>query len=321
MNASLQRMRARLQREEIDPERIRRLVFWARSYLEHTGEEDPGRLDRETLEDFLDHLVRNRYAGRPTQERALDAVHWLYRSMPDGTPPWLQRMLDERRRTAGPNIVTREEVHQLLARLRGDEWLAAALVYGTGIRLLECLRLRVRDVDPGERRLIVRDTEDRERRRLILPAAVAHALTQRLDGLRQAHTRDIGNGSGAVTLPPDIARERRGAELEWGWQYLFPQGLEQPGRAATSAIHHLETAPMHRAFERAARSAGIHRRVTGHLLRNSYAVHLIQRGAPVRLVERLLGIARVEESGPVQAPSGSCIELPEAPDPTPGLQN
>lgn len=320
MNSSLSRMQARLRREDIDPERVERLMFWARSYLEHSGEGDPARLDRDTLEDFLDHLVRKRYAGRPTQERALDAVHWLYRSMPDGTPPWLQRMLDERRHSAGPNIVVREEVHQLLACLSGDEWLAAALVYGTGIRLIECLRLRVRDADPVERRLIVRDEEDRPQRLLLLPAAAARTLARRLDALKQTHIRDIGNGSGAVTLPPKVAQARRGAALQWNWQYLFPQAIENSERGAAAPVHHREPGPIHRAFERAARKAGIHRRVTGHLLRNSYAVHLIQRGAPVALVERLLGTAPIHESEPVQAPPGSCIELPDAPDTTPGIQ-
>jgi site-specific recombinase XerD len=312
-------MRARLHREEIDPERVQRLVFWARSYLEHTGEEDPGRLDRETLEGFLDHLVRNRYAGRPTQDRALDAVHWLYRSMPDGTPPWLQRLLDERRRTAGPNIVTRAEVQQLLARLRGDEWLAAALVYGTGIRLIECLRLRVRDVDPDARRLTMRGDDDQAERVLVLPAAVAKTLGPRLDQLKQEHIRDIGNGGGAVTLPPELARAQPGVELAWSWQYLFPQRLENTASERRDAIHHLEPTPMHRAFAKAARATGIHRRVTGHLLRNSHAVHLIQHGAPVARVEQLLGLARGGDSKPVIAPPHSCIELPDPVDPSPGL--
>ncbi|NKI35682.1 tyrosine-type recombinase/integrase [Wenzhouxiangella sp. XN79A] len=315
MNRSLERMQQMLRREGVDEARTRHLLFWARGFLEHGGQDDPTQLDRDAVDRFLEHIAHERYAGRPTQDRALDAVHALYRSSPGGTPPWLQVLLDQRRRVVGPNILSREEARQLLARLAGSEWLAAALVYGTGIRLLECMRLRVRDVDPDARRLIVRDPADTVQRELPLPAAVARALVPRLDDLKQQHIQDIGNGGGAVTLPPEIAERRPDAALAWRWQYLFPA---RPGAARFTAdterrpIHHLAPARMHRAIEQAAHAAGIHRRVTGHVLRNSYAIHLIEQGLPVARVEMLLGIAPTSPAIAAEPTTPGCIEIPDA---------
>ena len=322
MSEPLERMQALLRREGVDEARRRRLLFWARAFLEHAGAQEPAVLGRDAVERFLEHIAHERYAGRPTQHRALDALDWLYRATSDGTPPWLQRLLDERRRVVGPNILAREEVQQLLARLGRVEWLAAALVYGTGIRLLECVRLRVRDVDPEQRRLIVRDPSDTVLRELRLPAAVARTLVVRLSELQQQHIVDIGNGGAAVSLPPGIAASRPAAAHAWRWQYLFPV---RPGAARFGAdaerrpIHHVEPARFHRAIEQAAHAAGIHRRVTGHVLRNSYAVHLIQQGLPVERVEALLGI-RPRDAAAEAPSSRTCIELPDAPPSDPIVQ-
>lgn len=324
MNELLERMQALLRQEGVDEAHGQRLVFWARKFLEFSAEDAPvddlTRLDRDAMERFLEHIAHERYAGRPTQDRALDAAHWLYRSSPDGSPPWLQLMLEQRRRGVAPNILSREEVQRLLARLGRDEWLAAALVYGTGIRLLECVRLRVRDVDPETRRLIVRDPSDTVLRELYLPAAVARTLVPRIDELRQIHIQDVSNGCGAVTLPPDIARNQPNAALAWKWQYLFPA---RPGAARFASdserrpIHHVDPARVHRVIEQAAHAAGIHRRVTGHVLRNSYAIHLIEQGVPVTQVETLLGTATASTE-PLAV--RGCIEIPDAPPTSPFVE-
>lgn len=322
MSEPLERMQSLLRRERVDETRGRRLLFWARKFLEHAGADDPDRLGRDAVERFLEHIAHERYAGRPTQDRALDALDWLYRASPAGTPPWLQLLLDQRRRVAGPNILGRDEVQRLLGRLGRTEWLAAALVYGTGIRLLECVRLRVRDVDHEQRRLVVRDPSDTVLRELRLPATVARALAVRLGELHQQHIIDIGNRGGAVTLPPEIAASRPSAAHAWRWQYIFPA---RPGAARFGAdaerrpIHHVEPARFHRAIEQAAHAAGIHRRVTGHVLRNSYAVHLIQQGVTVPQVESLLGVAAPALAAGIP-PSRTCIELPNGPPGAPLVQ-
>ena len=268
------------------------------------------------MERFLEHIANERYAGRPTQDRALEAAHWLFRSSPGGTPPWLELLLDQRRRTTGPGVLSREEVRRLLGRLGTTEWLAAALVYGSGIRLIECVRLRIRDVDPESRRVTVRDPADTVLRELRMPAAVARSLAPRMEELRQLHIQDVSNGAGHVSLPPEIARTQPNAALAWRWQYLFPA---RPGAARYAAdterrpIHHVDPARIHRAIAQAAHAAGIHRRVTGHVLRNSYAVHMIQRGMPVKQVEVLLGAAGAPARVGGPAPAGSCMEIPDAP--------
>lgn len=309
MATPLQVMRDALHREGIEEQRAQRLLFWARAFLKHAGNAHPERLGRRDLERFLEHLAHERYAGRPTQERALQAVRTLYRSCLGTVPGWLQVLLDERRSIGGPNILSRDEVRRLLAQLHDERWLVAALVYGAGLRLIECMRLRVRDLNLVERRILIRDDDDRIQRELALPESTRPVLEARLDQLRATHIRDVGNGGGVVTLPPGVAARSRDAGRQWSWQYLFPRRDAAAERAAASErppIHHLEPALLHRQIEQAAHAAGIHRRVTGHVLRNSYAIHMIQQGVPVRRVEQLLGVA------PQDLPACTRDDVPEA---------
>lgn len=312
MAAALQRMQESMRLDGVDDQRAERLLFWARSYLKFVDEDEPTKLGRRDLERFLEHLARERFAGRPTQDRVLRAVRELYRSTSGTVPPWLQILLDERRPIRGPNILSRAEVERLLKRLHGVNWLAAALVYGTGIRLAECVRLRVRDIDPQRRRVTVRSNEDRVLRELALPDAVLKPLDERLKHLRQIHIRDVGNGGGLATLPPGEHPAERGRQ--WGWQYLFPRAIDGPAVQAGTPTHHVDPVLIHRHIEQAANTAGIHRRVTGHVLRNSHAVHMIEQGVPIQRVERLLGIGK--DDGPVHTRDdvSETIPLPDPPE-------
>lgn len=315
MSASLERMRDAMRRDGVDDKAARRNLFWARAFLEHAGSDEPDRLGRRDLDRFLAHLANDRYAGRPAQDRALNAIRLLYRRGVGRVPAWLQIVLDERRPVQGPNIVSRDEVGRLLAQLHGAHWLAAALVYSTGIRLIECVRLRIRDIDLGERTLQIRDARDAVLRDAALPESILAPLEQRIEGLRRRHIREVGDGRGRASLPPDIAEERPELARKWGWQYLFPQrreGEEFRPVPDGEPVHHVEPAQMHRHIEQAAQAAGIHRRVTGHVLRNSYAIHLIQQGVPVRRVEQLLGTAPDDLPACTRDDPPVCLELPAA---------
>jgi len=308
MSDSLTRMRIALRAEGVDEDRCKSLLFWARAFLTFCNNDDPERLDRNDVEGFLAHASEQRFAGRPSRNRALEAIEWLFRSTPDGPPAWLKILIEERRREATPNILSQSEVRRLLAQLKGGSWLAAALIYGTGIRLLECVRLRVQDIDLIQNRLTVRDSAGKVTRRLPLPENIQTRLQEHLEDLRLAHIRDIVEGNGSATLPPVVAARSPNVARNWGWQYLFPQRLEHdrtgaPAHAPATIIHHVDPQTLHRKFERAALDASIYRRVTGHVLRNSFALHMIQRGVSVKRVERILGTRAVDAADEAEARS------------------
>lgn len=297
MANALTRMRTALRAENADEQLEKSLLFWARAYLIHCNNDEPEQLDRSDVERFLTHLSGEKYAGRPAQNRALEAVQTLYRTACGKVPAWLQIFIEERRNAGAPNILSREEVRRLLAQLKGRDWLVAALVYGTGIRLLECVRLRVRDIDVASNQLLVRSADDRILRRLPLPDNIRPRLEEHIEVLKLDHIRDIVEGAGRATLPPVIAARQPNVGRNWGWQYLFPikqpkQEHDDPGQT----IHHVDPQSLHRQIERAAVDANIYRRVTGHVLRNSFAIHMIQQGIPVKRVEQILGTREYEDS-------------------------
>lgn len=306
MSDSLTRMRIALRVEGVDEKHCKHLLFWARAFLTFCNNAELERLNRKDIEGFLARVVGERFAGRPSRNRALEAIEWLFRAAPGGTPAWLKVMIEERKPDATPNILSQSEVRRLLAHLNGGSWLAAALIYGTGIRLVECIRLRVRDIDLVENALTVREGADNVNRRLPLPENIHIRLHEHLEDLRLAHIRDIVEGNGIATLPPLVAARSPNLARNWGWQYLLPQrldGAQGDARAHRPAqvIHHVDPQTLHRKFERAALDAGIYRRVTGHMLRNSFALHMIQRGLSVEHTERILGTRSADTSEAFEA--------------------
>ena len=285
MSDALTRMRIALTDEGVGAKRAEQLLFWATAFLNFVQTDDPEQLQRSDVERFLAHLAREKYAGSPARDRALDAIDRLYRHTSLGAPSWLKVMLEERRPASMPNVLTRDEVRRVLRQLIGREWLAAALVYATGIRLVECVRLRVRDLDLQAGRLAVRDPGDRILRSLTIPRELLPKIRDHLEDLRRIHISEIAEGAGEASVPPSIAARQPSAGRSWAWQYLFP---ERRGKAERIS-HHVDPQQLHQRFERAAREARIYRRVTGHVLRNSFALHMIQRGVPVRRVEEILG--------------------------------
>jgi len=300
-------MRDAFRTKGVDEKKAKNLLFWARAFLIFNGSTEPGQLNRSDVEAFLAHLAEQRHADNSAQSKALEAISLLYRSADCGEPSWLKILIEARNSSSVPNILSREEVQRLLARLKGAEWLVAALIYGTGIRLLDCVRLRVRDIDLDCGELLVRDGTDRVRRRLKLPKNVLGPLADRLEGLKQAHLHDIAEGWAHATLPPPVAMRKPGIGKQWAWQYLFPKraaaddpiddgpvGSSHPARA----IHHQDPQTMHRKIARAAIEANIYRRVTGHVLRNSFALHMVQQGVPLERVEQMLGTRRADAEEP-----------------------
>ncbi|MDX1625160.1 MAG: tyrosine-type recombinase/integrase [Wenzhouxiangellaceae bacterium] len=293
---ALDALRKDLRSDGVDDRRAESLLFWARSLLEHSGVRDPRELGREHLDAFLADVAERHAAGAPTQKRVLEAVVRLFKATVGRAPDWLKRLVEQRSGKRMPAVLSRDEVRRLLSRLRGREWFIASLVYGTGMRLMEVLRLRVRDVDLDDDVLHVRDESGEIQRSVRIPPHLRDRLATHLEELRLAHIRDIIEGSGRVRLPRAVAEREPKLARNWHWQFLFPNlrtDASSPEEDRPDGlIDHVEPARIHRLIERAARESNIYRRVSGHVLRNSFALHMLEKGVPVRRLERILGAGR-----------------------------
>jgi len=304
MSDALVRMRGALLLEGVEPRHAERMLYWARAFLRFGDRDDPSELDRNDVEAFLAHLARRRDGPAIARDRVLEAIKRVYRHGSGGVPDWLRVLIEDRTSTARPNVLGDDEIRRLLGRLIGREWLIAALICGTGLRLIECLRLRVRDLDLNAARLVVRDGDDRVTREVTLSEDLISAVREHLDGLRGEHIRDIAEGRGEVSLPPTIARDRPVVARRFGWQYLFPAPIP-PGEARRTdeSIHHMDPNRVHQKLASAALEAGIYRRVNGHVLRSSFALRMIRSGVSVREVERMLGANQAAASDDRAAPA------------------
>lgn len=287
----LKKMRESLESGNFSENVAKAYLYWARSYLIFNEEKDPTDLSREHVEAFLNHLAVDRYAASSTQNQALKAIQYLYEDVLMVRPEWLTKYLHEKQQSGIPNILSKQEIQRLLSHLHGQDWLVAALVYGSGLRLMECLGLRVRDLDFDLGRIMVRDDQNRITRETILPKKTVGRLRNHLEDRKLLHIKDIAEGMGETYLPPPVADRQPGVARSWGWQYLFPEQLNRvdPESRGVTRRHHVSEKKIRQAIERAAIEASIYKRVSGDTLRNSFAVHMIQQGVPMREVELLLG--------------------------------
>jgi len=269
-------------------------VQWIRRYVRFSGMRHPRELGAPEIERFLTHLAVEGRVAASTQNQALNALVFLYREVLRLDAPVLGEIVRARRPRRLPVVPTPEEIRALLAQLHGVTWLVAALLYGSGLRLLECLTLRVKDLDFGPAEIRVRDGKGRRDRVVPLPRKLVDALGTYLDRVRTIHREDLRAGFGAVALPDALQRKYASAPREWSWQWVFPATSRYPdARAATERRHHLHETAVQRAVRAAATHAGIAKPATCHALRHSFATHLLARGYDIRTVQELLGHASV----------------------------
>ncbi|AOU96632.1 integrase [Acidihalobacter yilgarnensis] len=270
-------------------------VDWARRYILFHGKRHPRELGAAEIEAFLSHLAVEGRVSASTQNQAKSALLFLYREVLGIKLPWLDGVTSAKRGERLPVVLTKREVEAVLGRLIGIHSLLARLLYGTGMRLMEGIRLRVKDVDFERGEIVVREGKGNKDRVTMLPTRLADELRAHLAQVKTLHENDLAQGFGEVYLPFALARKYPGAGREWGWQYVFPSVKRSiDPRSGIERRHHLDEKGIQRAMKQAVRDAGIVKQATPHTLRHSFATHLLQSGYDIRTVQELLGHRHVE---------------------------
>lgn len=263
---------------------------WVERFLRFNGDRDPREMGKEEVERFLSHLAVEKDVAASTQNQAFSALLFLYRDVLDIRLEWLDGVVRAKRPKRLPVVLTRDEVHAVFRHLHGVNLTAAMLMYGAGLRVLECLELRIKDVDFGYRQITVRGGKGNKDRITVLPAAVEARLKLHVDDVRVRHEKDLKSGCGYVTLPKALGRKFVNADRSWGWQWIFPahrQYLDpETGRMFR---HHLDESVLQRAVKEAAILADSKKHVTCHAFRHSFATHLLEDGYDIRTIQELLG--------------------------------
>jgi integron integrase len=265
-------------------------VHWIKRYIFFHGKRHPAEMGAAEVTAFLTALaVRDRVAAS-TQNQALNALLFLYREILGVELPWLDGLVRAKRPQHLPTVLTREEVRTVLEQLDSAPRLMALLLYGAGLRLLECCRLRIKDVDFATNQITIRDGKGSKDRVTMLPGAVKIDLARHVERARALHQRDLAAGAGRVELPWALGRKYPNAGREWAWQWVFPATrLYVDPSTGQRRRHHLHESVVQRAVREAVLKAGLAKKATCHTFRHSFATHLLEEGHDIRTIQELLG--------------------------------
>ena len=265
-------------------------VAWIRRYILFHDKRHPTDMGAPEITRFLSSLAVEGNVAASPQNQALSALLFLYRDVLEVDLPWLDGIVRAKRPQRLPVVLTRDEVRAVLRRLEGAPRLMAYLLYGAGLRLLECCRLRVQDVDFASNQIVVRGGKGDKDRMTMLPAVIKPDLARHLESVREQYRRDVECGAGWVELPTALARKYPNAGREWVWHWVFPATRMYVERlTGQRRRHHLHESVLQRAVKHAVWHAGIAKRAGPHTLRHSFATHLLEEGRDIRTVQELLG--------------------------------
>jgi len=263
---------------------------WIRRFILFHKKRHPSEMAEKEVTAFLTSLARDGNVAASTQNQALSALLFLYKEVLKQEIGWLDSVERAKKPVRLPVVLSRDEVHKIFAHLKGDHRLMAGLLYGAGLRLMECVRLRVKDIDFAYARITVRDGKGGKDRVTMLPTNLATALERHLIKVKVQHEEDVEAGYGQVYLPYALARKYPNAAAEWCWQYVFPSTrVSLDPRSGDLRRHHVEESSLQNAVKKAVRASGVAKPATCHSLRHSFATHLLENGYDIRTVQELLG--------------------------------
>jgi integron integrase len=268
---------------------------WAKRFIRFHHFRHPAEMGAAEVEAFLSDLAVRKNVSASTQNQALAALLFLFKQVLKLDLPWLGEVVRAKKPSRLPVVLSLEEVQKTLAQLEGEIWLAANLLYGSGMRLMEVIRLRIKDVDFNRVEILVRDGKGMKDRVTVLPRCLVAPLKQHLALVKARHNAELKAGRGDVYLPFALERKYPNGPWDWSWQYVFPAScLSVDPRSGKTRRHHLDEKRVQRAFKSAIRRAGIVKLATPHTLRHSFATHLLESGQDIRTVQELLGHSDVK---------------------------
>lgn len=286
----LERIRLRVRMKHMAEDTGKAYSQWVKRFIIFHGIRHPLDLGKEEVEAFLSHLATDRNVAASTQNQAFAAILFLYREVLEQNFPWLENVVRAKKPKRLPEVFWEDEVRRVLDNLKGVAWIQAMFLYGGGLRLKECLRLRIKDLHLERGQLTIRDAKGAKDRMTLLSKAVIPHLKQHLESIRIAHQHAMDSGFGGVEMPFALERKYPKATFEWGWQYVFPaNGPSRDPRSHAFRRHHQDPSTLQKAMKLAIRNAGIHKQTGCHTLRHSFATHALMAGVDIRTVQELMG--------------------------------
>jgi integron integrase len=286
----LDQVRQAIRTRHYSPKTEESYVHWIKRFIFFHDKRHPAEMGEKEIAQFLSTLASELHVSASTQNQALNAILFLYREVLRKDIGYVDGVIRAKKPRRLPVVLTKDEVKNVLARLGGTPWLMAMLLYGAGLRLMECCRLRIKDIDFSQNQILVRAGKGDKDRHTRLPTAIKQLLLRHLDAVKRQHDQDLEKKLGRVALPNALERKYPNAGKEWGWQWVFPATSHFTDRVTgEKRRHHLHESVLQRAFREARLQAGISKPASCHTLRHSFATHLLEDGYDIRTVQELLG--------------------------------